>query len=87
VAITGWDWVHLLAIPVEGLVVEPALVDTAIVPVDGGRAAMVVPMVVTVVAAWRSARTVAAPRICAGSSKANAEQSGDSDSGCQSCCR
>jgi hypothetical protein len=63
--------------------VETALVDTAIVPVGRGRAAMVV----TVVAAWWSARTVAAPRICACSSQANAEQSSDSDSGSQSCRR
>ena len=82
-AVAGRDRVHLLTIPVEGLVVETALIDTAVVPVDGGRAAMVV----TMIAARRSARTVAAPRICTGSSKADAEQSSDSDSGCQSCCR
>ena len=33
-SVAGGHRVHLLAVPVEGLVVKPALVDAAAVPVD-----------------------------------------------------
>jgi hypothetical protein len=71
---------HLLAHPVEGLVIESALVDAATVPVAGAT-------VVAVVTAGRSARTVATPRICTGRSEAEAEQSSGPDSGGQGRCR
>src|SRR6478672_6604545 len=74
--------VHLLTHPIERLVVKSALVDAATVPVDRGRAT-----VVSMVTAWWSAWTVAPPRICTGRSKADTEQSGNSDSGCDSRCR
>jgi len=73
---------HLLTHPVERLVVKTALVDAATVPVDRGRAT-----VASMVTAWWSTRAVAPPRICTGRSKADTEQSANSDSGCDSRCR
>jgi len=67
-SVAGGHRVHLLAVPVEGLVVKPALVDAAAVPVD--RAGTTV---VTVIAACWLAWTVATPRICTCCSKANTE--------------
>jgi hypothetical protein len=75
--------VHLLAHPIEGLVIESALVDAAAVPVDRG-GPTVVSMVVSMVTARRGAGMVASlPGICTGRSEADAEQSCGTDSGCQ----
>jgi hypothetical protein len=63
-----------LAVPVEGLVVEAALVDAAAVPVDRGRTT-----IVAMITACGSAGTVAPPRICTSRAKADAEQSRNSD--------
>jgi hypothetical protein len=84
VSVAGGHRVHLLTHPVERLVVETGLVDASAVPVDRGGAmvvARVIARVVAMVPAWWSARPVATPLICTGRSKANAEQSGNSDSG------
>jgi len=67
-SVAGGHRVHLLAVPVEGLVVGATLVDAAAVPVD--RAGTTV---VTVIAACWLAWTVATPRICTCCSKANTE--------------
>ena len=67
--------------------IETALVDTATVPVDRGRATVVsMVTVASMVTALRGARTVAPPRICTRRSKADAEQSCNSDSGSQCRC-
>jgi hypothetical protein len=68
-------------------VIESALVDAATVPVDRAGAATVVSMIVSMVTAWRVARSVASPGICTGRSEADAEQSRNTDSGCQGRCR
>jgi hypothetical protein len=81
VAVAGEHREDLLSIPIEGLVVKPALVDAATVPVHRDGAT-----VVAMVTARRSARTIATPGICTRRSEANAEQSGNSDSGCESRC-
>src|SRR5689334_22578972 len=71
--------VDLLTHPVERLVVKAALVDTAAVPVDGGRTTVVVSMV----AARRGAGTIASPRVCTRCSQTDSEHSGYTYPGCK----
>ena len=80
-SVAGGHRVHLLAVPVEGLVVGATLVDAAAVPVD--RAGTTV---VTVIAACWLTWTVATPRICACRTNTDTEQPGNSDSSCERRC-
>jgi hypothetical protein len=81
VTVAGWDGVHLLTHPVEGLVVTTSLIDAATMPV--GRAGTTV---VSVIITLRSTWAVTSPRICTGRSKADTEQPGNSDSRCERRC-
>jgi hypothetical protein len=75
----------LLTHPVEGLVIESALVDAATVPIDGAAAGAAV--VVSMVIALLVARAVASPGVCTGRTEADAEKSCNADSGRQCRCR
>jgi len=89
VSVTRRHRIHLLAHPVEGLVVTAGLVDAAAVPIDGGgattgstRTAGTTAVVMVVTARW-SSWPVATPGVCTGGPKTDAEQAGGSDPGCQ----
>jgi hypothetical protein len=69
ISIAGGHRVHLLAIPIERLVVKPALVDAAAVPVDRAGTATVISVVTT---RWLPG-AVAPPWICTCRSKSNTE--------------
>jgi hypothetical protein len=68
VTVAGWDGVHLLAHPVEGLVVTTSLIDAATMPVDRA-GTTVVSMIITLRSTW----AVTSPWICTCGSKPNAE--------------
>jgi len=79
VAVAGRHRVHLLAVPVERLVVEPALVDAAIVPFDGRGAP-----VVLMITALRGTGTVAAlPWVSVGRCEPYTGESCNPDSRCE----
>lgn len=82
VSVAGLNRVHLLTHPVEGLVIKTALVDAATVPVDRAWAT-----IVSMVTARWGTRAVASPGVCTGSAEADAEESCNTDSGCQCRCR
>ena len=75
--------VHLLTVPVEGLVVEAGLIDTATVPVDWAGTTTVI----AVVTARRLPWVIASPWIRTSCSEPDTEQPGNTDSGRERRCR